>query len=193
MIARLQGKVHKLSPGEVIMDVQGVGYQVATPIDVWDLLKEHEECVLWIVTYVREDRLDLFGFLTVKARSLFKALIASQGIGPKMALEICAVPDAILHRAISQQDANMLKGIKGIGQKKAEKLLLELKSLLEKKPDILDATNIDGTMPPAADQDAIAALNALGYDSMTIMKVLKDLPEDLISTEERVTAALRNL
>lgn len=193
MIARLRGTVTKLQPGELVMDVQGVGYAVHVPIDVWDTIKELSERELWISTYVREDRFDLYGFADRSSRSLFEALISSPGIGPRMGLELCAVPHSLLLQAIHHQDAELLTTIKGIGRKKAEKLLIELKSMLEKDPSILSMKEGEAITSHASDKDAVAALNALGYDSSTIMHALKNLPADLTSTEERVAAALRSL
>jgi len=193
MIARLRGTITKLQPSAMVVDVQGVGYSVHVPIDVWDSMKELSEQELWISTYVREDRFDLFGFTERSSRALFEALIASPGIGPRMGLELCAVPHSLLLKAIHEQDADLLTTVKGIGKKKAEKLLIELKSLLEKDPSLLSAKEGEPILTHAADKDAVAALNALGYDAGTIMQVLKDLPADLTSTEERVAAALRNL
>ena len=193
MIARLRGTVFKITPGEIVMDVQGVGYSVHMPIDVWDSLTESKEAELWISSYVREDRFDLFGFADRNGRTLFETLIASPGVGPRIALELCAVPHSILLQAINEQDPNLLTTVKGIGKKKAEKLLLELRSVLEKDASLLSVQAGDVNVVNTTDGDAIAALNSLGYDSGTIMHVLKNLPPDLETTEERVAAALRSL
>lgn len=191
MIAHLKGKAAKLSPGELLLDVQGVGYRVLVPIDVWDTVKDGMEQALWISTYVREDRLDLFGFLERSMRTLFEKLIDMPGIGPRTALEICAVPGRLLAQAVQQQDPRMLMGIKGIGKKTAEKLLVDLRALSERHPDIVAAHGGTQESVHDIDQDAIAALSSLGYDMPTIMNALKNLPDDLQSTEERVAAALR--
>lgn len=191
MIAHLKGTVSKLSPGELLVDVQGVGYRVMVPIDVWDIVKDSTEQGLWISTYVREDRLELFGFIDRTMRLLFENLIDMPGIGPRTALEICAVPGRLLTQAIAQQDPKMLTSIKGIGKKTAEKLLVDLKSMSEKDPGIFGAGGADSDEIHDADQDTIAALSALGYDMPTIMNALKNIPNEVQSTEERVTAALR--
>ncbi|HBU09852.1 MAG TPA: Holliday junction branch migration protein RuvA, partial [Candidatus Peribacter riflensis] len=114
------------------------------------------------------------------------------GIGPKTALEICSVPRGLLSMAIREQDAAPLTGIKGIGKKTAEKLLLELKSLAEKLPELF-AGSEQGPARSVVDPDAVSALEALGYDAPTIMHALKSLPPDLATTEDRVSAALRSL
>jgi Holliday junction DNA helicase RuvA len=94
--------------------------------------------------------------------------------------------------AITKEDPTPLTGIKGIGRKTAEKLLLELKSLSEKHPDLFVGAEA-GERPATIDPDAVAALEALGYDAPTIAHALKALPKDLVTTEERVAAALRSL
>ncbi|MDD5623397.1 MAG: Holliday junction branch migration protein RuvA [Candidatus Peribacteraceae bacterium] len=192
MIAHLRGTILKLAPGEVTVDVGGVGYRVAVPTDVWGDLQEGTERKIEIFTYVREDRFDLFGFPDRKGRALFARLLDIPGVGPKTALEICAVPRGLIGQAIREQDPALLTAIKGIGKKTAEKLLLELKALEEKEPHIFEGEGGGKRKESPYDQDAVAALAALGYDSSTILQALKALPADLTS-EQRVAAALRSL
>jgi len=192
MIAHLYGTVTRHRPGEVTVDVGGVGYRVSVPLDVWEQLEEETTTKLWIFTYVREDRFDLFGFLTPQSRTLFEELLGIPGIGPRTALEICSVPRSLIGMAIQEQDSSPLTAIKGVGKKTAEKLLLELKSLAEKLPALFADTGT-GSTRPAFDPDAVAALETLGYDAPTIAHALKSLPSDLATTEERVAAALRSL
>jgi len=193
MIARLTGTIHRLSPGEALVDVHGVGYRVAVPVDTWDSVREEADGSLWISTYVREDRFDLYGFRDHHTQQLFEKLIAQSGIGPKVALELCAVPRELLLRAVQENDAALLCTVKGIGRKRAEKLLVELKSLVEKSPDLLATRGADGTRMESFDQDVIDALTSLGYETNAVLRILRDLPKDLGTTEERVKAALRAL
>lgn len=192
MIAHLKGVVAKGLPGECSVDVHGVGYRVSVPVNVWDELPEGAETTLWISTYVREDRLELYGFADAETRLLFEQCIDMNGVGPRMGLELCAVPREILLKAAQENDPSVLRNIKGVGGKTAEKLLLELKSLVEKAPNLF---RVEHSHPLAAnyDRDTIEALVQLGYATQDILKVLKGLPKDLPTTEARVTAALRNL
>lgn len=192
MIAHLRGTLHRLDPTEVIVDVQGVGYKVTVPVDVFEGLEEATNCMLWIATYIREDRMDLYGFRDRAGRTLFEEFLNIAGVGPKMALELCAVPRELLLKAVLDEDHALLTNIKGVGKKTAEKLLLELKSLHEKNLNIFGATQ-GGTVRADFDHDAVAALANLGYDTSSIMKVLKEMPKNLQTTEERVAAALRSL
>lgn len=192
MLAHLRGTVHKMDPGEVTVDVAGVGYRVQVPLDVWDELKEAEPRMLWISTYVREDRFDLFGFSDRDGQILFEELIKLSGIGPKLGLELCAVPRVMIKQAMDEQNVALLTSIKGVGKKTAEKLLLELRSLEERKPQIFMIKGMSAARGQF-DQDAISALTALGYDSATVIQALKDLPPNVKTTEDRVAAALRSL
>ena len=192
MIAHLRGTVRKLRPELVTVDVHGVGYKVAVPLSVWDELREGKEATLFTHTYVREDRLDLFGFSDEAGRSLFERFLNMDGVGPRTALELCAVPRSLIMQAIGADDPKLLMSIKGIGKKTAEKLLVDLRSLAEKEPHIFGSgERVAGS--GQYDQDAIEALKTLGYDTSTIMSALKNLPADLATTEERITAALRSL
>ncbi len=176
--------------GHLLVDVQGVGYNVHVPLTVWEQVQENEEQTLWISTYVRVDRLDLFGFLDRSSRIFFVLVIAQSGIGPKLGLELCSVPRDLLVQAIHSDDASLLTSVKGVGKKKAEKLMLELKTVLELQPAVFGSSKAGGD---AYDHDAVEALAALGYDKSSILNVLKKLPANLGTTEERVTEALRKL
>lgn len=192
MIAHLRGTISKGSTGEATVDVGGVGYRVSMPLDDWDALTEGEAATIWVSTYVREDRLDLFGFTDRPTRTLFEELIERPGIGPRMGLELCAVPRSLLLRAIHEQDPALLQSVKGIGKKTAEKLVLELKEVAEKHPEAFAEVR-DHIAPAQFDQDTIAALTQLGFAASDIISVLKTIPKDLTTTEQRVTAALRSL
>ena len=193
MIAKLSGTIERLETGHAIVNVGGVGYAVSLPLDPWEQLKEDTEQTLWIHTYVREDRLDLFAFLERTDRLLFAELIAQSGIGPRAALDICAVPRELLTQAVEEQDPAVLTALTGIGKKKAAKLLLELRNLYEKNPNLFVSSNHKGAVFRGLDQDAVAALTNLGYDTATAMNALKSVSADVHSTEERVAAALRSL
>lgn len=194
MISHLRGIVHKgMVPGEVTIDVHGIGYRVSTPVGTWDELQEGATVQLHITTYVREDRLDLFGFADVSTRTLFEELIDISGIGPRTALELCGVPRGLLSKAIYEADPELLTSIKGIGRKTAEKLLLELRSVMDKHPHVFSSTDGSRTDSARFDPDTIAALTQLGFSTQDILRVLEHLPKDLTSTEQRVEAALRKL
>lgn len=193
MIAHLRGTIGKDAPGEATIDVNGVGYRVRMPVNDWDSVLDTANVHVYVSTYIREDRFDLFGFLDAGTRLLFEQLINLNGVGPRMGLELCSVPRTLLANAIGMKDPALLTTIKGVGRKSAEKLLVELSSLAERAPEIF--TGSGGAHPLSAkfDQDTVAALSQLGFASQDILRVLETLPADLATTEERVTAALRSL
>lgn len=193
MIGHLRGSVHRLDIGEVQVDVQGVGYRLAVPLETYERLPEGEVAMVWVSTYVREDRLDLFGFADRIGRTLFEEFLKLDGVGPKLALELCSVPRSMLLQAVAKKDSSILTDVKGVGKKTAEKVLLELSSLIERKPGLITSTEPGGAARPEYDQDAIATLAGLGYDTSTILSVLRELPSELETTEDRVAAALRSL
>lgn len=192
MIAHLRGSIGKTAPGEAVIDVNGVGYRIYMPVTDWDAVMDGADVHVFVHTYVREDRFDLYGFLDSGSRLMFEELIQLSGIGPRMGLELCSVPRGILSNAVHAKDPSLLTTIKGVGRKSAEKLLVELSALAEREPQIFTG---GGDHPFAAkfDQDTVAALTQLGFATPDILRVLETLPADLTSTEERVTAALRAL
>ncbi len=194
MIYALTGTVQKLEIPHVAIDTGGVAYLVSVPSPLWDSLKHGARDTLVISTFVREDRLELFGFRGAAERTLFLELLNISGIGPKIALELCSIPMHTLSGAAHSDDAGMLTRIKGIGKKTAEKLLVDLKSLFEKHPEWTTLQAPAGDLRTAMpDADAIAALTSLGYDQHTALHALRRLPPSLRKTEERVAAALRSL
>lgn len=192
MIAHLRGVIGKIAPGVVTIDVAGVGYKVTMPVGEWDKLLDAALTQVFVSTYVREDRLELYGFLDATTRSLFEHLIELSGIGPRMGMELCDVPRGLLVKAINSKDPQLLTTVKGVGRKTAEKILLELSSLAERDPQIFLGGH-DEEMGARYDQDTVAALSKLGFDTQDILRVLEALPADIASTEERVAAALRSL
>lgn len=197
MISTLKGTVLKLRPEVVVVEVGGVGYRVHVPRDTWESVKEGEEEKFWTSTYVRQDRFELYGFLEKRACLLFEALLERPGIGPRLSLELCSTPRALLLQAIAEESTKILTAIKGVGKKIAERLLVELRELLEKHPEFFEGIGAPGsareTGTPLFDQDAIDALTKLGYSTPTILTALRSLPANLQTTEERVAAVLRKL
>ncbi len=192
MISHLRGSVHRGDTGEASIDAGGVGYRVTVPIDVWETLEEGAVSMLWISAYVREDRFDLYGFRDRAGRMLFEEFLKIPGIGPRLGLELCAVPKSLLQHAVSADDPRALQSVKGIGKKTAEKLIVELRSLSEKHPHLF--ASADGSPArPEFDRDAVEALKNLGYDTARAMQALRSISPEITTTEDRVTVALRSL
>jgi Holliday junction DNA helicase RuvA len=162
VIARLSGTLVDSRPDRVVLDVNGVGYDVAIPLGTFAVLPPAgARATLHVHTVVREDALLLYGFATPSEKNVFEKLLGVSGVGPKVALTVLSglpVPDLV--SAIAAQDARRLATIPGIGKKLAERLCLELKE----KMAGLGLGAVPSAVPPtSAAEDAIAALKNLGY------------------------------
>lgn len=164
MIAFLRGRLLDKRPHRIVIDVGGVGYDVAVPLSTFYRLGEvGSEAALRVHTHVREDALQLFGFGTPLEQGLFERLIAVSGIGPKLALSVLSgiePPDLI--RAIHRGDLSRLTAIPGVGKKTAERLVLELKDRLPPVPAV-DDDAVDHARPQTLKDDVLSALMNLGY------------------------------
>lgn len=168
MIARLEGVLREKSPTRIVIDVAGVGYEVLIPVTTfYELPEEGKTVALRIHTHVREDVLQLFGFRTARERAIFELLIRTSGVGPKLAQSILSGIEAErLVAAIRDGQVAVLKSVPGLGAKKAERLIVELRD----RVDLLEAeTSAPSGVPvvaPAGDErseEAISALLNLGY------------------------------
>ena len=166
MIAFLRGRVLEKQPNRVLVDVNGVGYEVVIPLSTfYDVGDEGAEVALRVHTHVREDALQLFGFLTLLERQMFERLIAVSGIGPKLAIAVLSgLETRDLVSAVQRADVARLTSIPGVGKKTAERIVLELKDRLTQ---IAIPAAID-TKPQAAGEDRmrgdlLSALQNLGY------------------------------
>ncbi|OFW00503.1 MAG: Holliday junction DNA helicase RuvA [Acidobacteria bacterium RIFCSPLOWO2_02_FULL_68_18] len=166
MIASLRGRVLDKQPNRIVVDVQGVGYEVHVPLSTYyDIGDIGTEVALRIHTHVREDALQLYGFLTMLEQQLFERLIATSGIGPKLAIAVLSgIEPNELVAAIERADVARLTAIPGIGRKTAERIVLELKDRLAHLTVAAGATEPAGR--PAGDRlrdDLLSALLNLGY------------------------------
>ncbi len=165
MIALLRGRLVEKHPNRVIVDVQGVGYDVQVPLSTFYGLGEPgSDTVFRVHTHVREDTLALFGFATTLELGLFEQLIGVTGIGPRLALAVLSgIESADLIRAVRQGDVARLTGIPGVGKKTAERIGLELKdrlsAALDREPEGQDLE--EGA--PDMRGDLLSALLNLGY------------------------------
>ncbi|MEA2563679.1 MAG: holliday junction helicase RuvA [Acidobacteriota bacterium] len=177
MIGYLQGSLLKATPERLLLDVQGVGYEVHVPLSTWYEIEKRGgagagKVALFIHTQVREDEIALFGFWTEREKALFEKLIAVGGIGPRLARVILSgmAPDDLLG-AIASGDLARLSTIPGIGKKTAERMVLELKDkmreLAAELPERTSAT-------PPAGQDVVSALVNLGYKAAQAERAVAD-------------------
>ena len=165
MIARLRGRLSDKQPNRVIVDVNGVGYEVFVPLSTFYGLGEPGgDVALRIHTHVREDLLALYGFATTLEQDLFERLIAISGIGPKLALSVLSgLEPAELLRAIERGDVAKLTGIPGVGKKTSERIVLELKDRLPRAQVAPASPDAAASTASALRDDVLSALVNLGY------------------------------
>jgi len=194
MIGWLKGHViDKREPGKIVMDVQGVGYDVETSLPTFFQLETlNAPMGLHIHTLVREDALILYGFLEREERHLFRALIRVNGVGPKLAIAILSSirPDEFV-RCIRQENATLLTKLPGIGKKTAERLVVEMKDRLQ-DADYLSNQSGTNTTPLHSDE-AVKALEALGYKPQEANKAVQQLDDGKKTCEQLIREALQSL
>lgn len=196
MIAYLNGVLAEKDISKVVVECGGVGYEVAIPISTFDRLPaEGEPVKLFTHHEVREDAQLLFGFTTKREREMFELVTSVSGVGPKLALAILSgLTIGDLQLAISQGDAKRLAGVKGIGKKTAERLVVELRGKINPIEALANATAETSKEQSAVLRDAMLALSALGMSEETarekVQRVLEEEP-DIQDVEKIIRLALK--
>lgn len=197
MIACLHGKIIDLStPGRIVLDVHGVGYDVETSLTTFFKLESHrEDLTLYIQTIVREDAFLLYGFINKEERALFRSLIKVNGIGPKMAIAILSsVNPEDFARCVQQENVALLTKIPGVGKKTAERLIVEMKDSLKQYLDFNEMSSGGSERQKAYHQnEAVSALEALGYKPHEAVKVIRQIDDGQKSVEQLIRQALQLL
>lgn len=182
MIGRLAGILAMKRAPWVLVDVNGVGYELQVPMTTFSALGDTGSAViLWVHTQIKEDAHDLFGFFREQERAIFRTLIKISGVGPKMALTILSgVEISVFIDAVEKQDVNVLTRLPGVGRKTAERLMIELRDKLKRNvaewqqwlpsesPHALtlgQESKASQPMEPTAFTEAVSALASLGYKS----------------------------
>lgn len=196
MIASLRGKIAFKGLNRIIVDVHGVGYEVAVSLSTMEALPQDAEAFLNIYTALRENALELYGFVTQEEKALFEMLLTVAGIGPRISLNILSgtSPDGF-RRAVLEGDLHRLTSIPGIGKKSAERILLELKEKIHKMPMFGDSIS-DKLAPPSLRDDLVSSLTNLGYKERMAETVAKKVLEDSgpeMSLSYAVKTALKEL
>ncbi|MDD2659104.1 MAG: Holliday junction branch migration protein RuvA [Methylococcales bacterium] len=197
MIGFLRGKLVHKAPPFLVLDVQGVGYEVEAPMTTfYDLPAINEEIKLHTHLVVREDAHILFGFSTEADRTLFRTLIKVNGVGPKLALTILSGQSAEeFHRCIHDNDTAALVRLPGVGKKTAERLVIEMRDRL---PDLADsavtgAVNSGAVSPTVGNpkQEAVSALCSLGYKPLDAGKMVQNISAEGKTCEDIIRLALQ--
>ena len=195
MIGRLRGTLLEKGAEGVVLEVGGVGYELACPLTVVDRLpRVGQDCALVVHTHVREDALVLFGFVDADERQLFRQLIAVSGVGPKLALACLSGMDAVaLGNALADKDVKKLSGVPGIGKRTAERLILELEGKVQSRRASPAAPTGPVRNPDLDDLDS--ALRNLGYKARDVDLLIEGLRPQAagMSFEGLLREALRRL
>jgi Holliday junction DNA helicase RuvA len=200
MIGRLQGILIEKQAPALLVDVQGVGYEIEAPLSTFYRLPVlGQPVLLWTHLVVREDAHLLFGFAGREERTLFRTLLKVNGVGPRMALGLLSgiEPDAFI-RCIEHGDVSTLTRIPGVGKKTAERLVVELRDRLkELSPVAVIREGATGriSLPaePSAAEEAESALLALGYKPADAQKAIAAVKNEHETAQELIRAALRRM
>jgi Holliday junction DNA helicase RuvA len=195
MIGLLRGKLLIKQPPDLMLDVNGVGYEVqASMTTFYDLPELHAEVTLYTHFVVREDAQLLYGFSSQTERELFRHLLKVNGVGPKMALAIVSGMNPLeFQQVIHAADIARLSRIPGVGKKTAERLVIELRDRLPKTDASSSPSTLTSTQPPttSSSDEAINALLALGYKPVQASQMIAAYENQGLSVEEMIRQALR--
>ena len=191
MIGSLNGKLIEKNPTELLIECSGVGYEVKISLNTYTQLSNSEHIKLHTKLIVREDAQILYGFFTKEEREMFNYLISVSGIGPNTAMIMLSslIPEEIAH-AIQTDDVITIQGIKGIGAKTAQRVIIDLKGKVIKFSSGSETFVLKGNKTRF---DALNALVSLGFDKKSTEKVLEKIDNGEQTVEQLIKEALRLL
>jgi Holliday junction DNA helicase RuvA len=198
MIGRLRGEVAEKQAPHLLLDVNGVGYELEAPLSTFFNLPETGQAVtLYTHLAIRDDAHVLYAFGTESERALFRSLLKVSGVGAKMALAILSGMSADeFARCVEEEDVASLVRLPGIGRKTAERLIVEMRDRLAKMNEIsgisAPSPTQEASRPQTAKSDAIAALVALGYKPQDAGRMVKSVADEAMDSEALIRAALQS-
>ncbi|MBC9227925.1 Holliday junction branch migration protein RuvA [bacterium SPL81] len=198
MIGCLIGEVFALEAPTVLLNVNGVGYEIDTPLSTFCQLQKGQKVTLWTHLVVREDAQQLYGFSEAQEKIIFRTLLKVNGVGPKMALGILSTLsiDMLIH-TVENGDVKTLVKVPGVGTKTAERLMIELRDRFKafstnSTPSNSTSTQIQFTGNSAV-AEAEAALQSLGYKPLEAQKLIQSVKADFTEASDIIRAALKSL
>jgi len=191
MIGSLRGRLTAKIAPQIVIECDGVGYEVETPMSTFlDLPATGEELFIYTHHLVREDAQTLYGFTSEAERSLFRALLKISGVGAKMGLAVLsAMSVGDFQRCVEYEDAVMLVKIPGVGNKTAERLIIEMRDRIAKLPSVPGQTRLTAGASPRS--EAVDALIALGYKPKEVNKLIGSMDVENSSAEDIIRLALK--
>ncbi|AWV86805.1 Holliday junction branch migration protein RuvA [Acinetobacter radioresistens] len=198
MIGCLIGEVFALEAPTVLLNVNGVGYEIDTPLSTFCQLQKGQKVTLWTHLVVREDAQQLYGFSNAQEKTIFRTLLKVNGVGPKMALGILSTLSVeLLVHTIEHDDLNTLVKIPGVGKKTAERLMIELRDRFK---TLAQAATTSSTALPQIQfianspiAEAEAALQSLGYKPQEAQKAVAAVKGDFSESADLIRAALKSM
>lgn len=195
MIAYLKGKLAFKDPTHVLIDVQGVGYHVNISLNTYGEIKEKEDIFLHTYLHIKEDSHTLFGFMDTSEKKMFLNLLSISGVGPSTGLMIqSSLTSSELKEAIVQEDVRTIQGVKGIGAKTAQRIILELKDKLKKEGFIEESSGSSISSHNTIRNEALSALVTLGINKTAAEKSINAILKNsgnTITLEELIKLALK--
>ncbi len=197
MIYYLNGILKEKAPTSIILDVNGIGYEVKIPLSTFEKLPDKDKpCSIFTYLYIsmNQDEIRLYGFNSIAEKAMFVRLIAISGIGPKIALSIISSMNiSMIIKAIQQEEDGLISKVPGIGKKTAQRIIIELKDDIMKFTDLMDAT--EKTSIDSSFIEVEKALVALGYNPKDIHKALHTLKEDdrSLPVEQQIKLVIKQM
>ena len=198
MIGCLIGEVFALEAPTVLLNVNGVGYEIDTPLSTFCQLQKGQKVTLWTHLVVREDAQQLYGFSDTQEKIIFRTLLKVNGVGPKMALGILSTlsVDMLIH-TVEHGDVKTLVKVPGVGTKTAERLMIELRDRFKAFSTTTVSNNTASTQIQFTGNSAVAeaeaALQSLGYKPLEAQKLIQAVKADFTEASDIIRAALKSL
>lgn len=198
MIGCLIGEIISIETApSVLLNVNGVGYEIDTPLSTFCQLQKGQKVTLWTHLVVREDAQQLYGFLDAQEKSIFRTLLKVNGVGPKMALGILSTLSVeLLIQTIEHDDVNTLVKVPGVGKKTAERLLIELRDRIKGLSGNLPQNHPNSTLKLSGNSaiaEAEAALQSLGYKPAEAQKAIALVKDQFTDVADLIRAALKSM
>jgi len=191
MYSFIKGKVDEIGIGKLVIECNDIGYEITVPERIAATLKVGDIVKIYTYLYVKEDRQELFGFLTNEEKLFFNQLISINGVGPKSAIQILGTHDLVtLRTAIATQDVKTLTQVKGLGKKTAEMIIVNMKGNIDLK---LQSDAMPSSFATNDEQDAVNTLEALGVNRSEAIRVVSLVAKDVTGVENIIRAALQKV
>ena len=191
MYSFIKGKVDEIGIGKLVIECNDIGYEITVPERIAATLKVGDIVKIYTYLYVKEDRQELFGFLTNEEKLFFNQLISINGVGPKSAIQILGTHDLVtLRTAIATQDVKILTQVKGLGKKTAEMIIVNMKGNIDLK---LQSDAMPSSLATNDEQDAVNTLEALGVNRSEAIRVVALVAKDVTGVENIIRAALQKV